>query len=464
MQFGTRLALILGKVIGATSRLLNVGGGSTLPGRVARRVYPGFVPSMVAGLPLGCALVTGTNGKTTTATLLASILDNAGMTPVHNRTGANLMAGIASALIRESDLSGKLAARIGLFEVDEAALPSAINDTAPRLVLVNNLFRDQLDRYGELDTLAGKMRSAIMGMWPTSTVALNADDPLVASIGHGLEQEVVYYGIEATGSRYASSTMQHAADSKHCAGCGAPLIYDYYLFGHMGLYRCASCGRERPDPQILATDLRMVGMDGTRCTLRYPGGSAQLSIPLPGLYNVYNILAAMTAGLVLGVDPAIITGSIEEFTAAFGRVERVKSGDKNILMILAKNPAGFNEVIRTLATEPGRKDVLLALNDNIADGRDVSWIWDVDFEMFRDRLLNVVCSGIRAWDMALRVKYSELAEQSLMVDPDLEAALDAALDKVVPGGTLYVVPTYTAMLDLRRIMVRRGLVAPYWEG
>jgi len=172
----------------------------------------------------------------------------------------------------------------------------------------------------------------------------------------------------------------------------------------------------------------------------------------------------MAAGLALEVDPDIITCAVEEFTAAFGRVERVEAGDRQILMILAKNPAGFNEVIRTLMTEPGRKDVLLALNDNIADGRDVSWIWDVDFEMFRGRLLNVVCSGIRGWDMALRIKYAELQQRSLTVETDLEKALDIALDKVLPGGTLYMVPTYTAMLDLRRIMVKRGLVTPYWEG
>lgn len=462
MQFGTRITLAACKAIGASSRLLKFGGGSTLPGRVARRLNRGFVPALVRELPLGCALVTGTNGKTTTATLLASVLDRAGMTPVHNRTGANLMAGIASALIRESDLSGRLPARIGLFEVDEAALPAAVAETSPRLVLVNNLFRDQLDRYGELDTLASRMKEAIAGLDAGASVALNADDPLVASIGNGLRQKVLYYGIDS--DKYASRTMQHAADSKHCANCSSPLAYEYYLFGHMGRYRCPECGNARPEPVVAATDLEIDGMEGTRCTLRFPGGTTRLYIPLPGLYNVYNILAAMTAGLGLGVAPGTIIGAIEDFTAAFGRVERVEAGDRSILMILAKNPAGFNEVIRTLTTEPGRKDVLLALNDNIADGRDVSWIWDVEFEMFTGRLNKVICSGIRAYDMALRVKYSELGEESLAVEPDLEGALDDGLAMVIPGGTLYVVPTYTAMLDLRRTMVKRGLVAPFWEG
>ncbi len=462
MNIAARSVLAFGKSVGAATRVFKLGGGSTLPGRIARRLYPGFVPSMVRELPLGCALVTGTNGKTTTSTLLASVLDGAGITPVHNRTGANLMAGIASALIRESDLSGKLAARIGLFEVDEAALPAAIRETSPRLVLVNNLFRDQLDRYGELDTLAGRMREGIEGMDGGATVALNADDPLVASIGDGLEQKVVYYGIQS--ERYASDTMQHAADSKHCTACGAPLAYEYYLFGHMGKYRCPECGRARPEPDIAAVDLEMLGMEGTRCTISYPGGSVRLRVPLPGLYNVYNVLAATAAGLALGVEPETVFAAVESFTAAFGRVERVDAGDHQLLMILAKNPAGFNEVIRTLSTQPGRKDVLLALNDNIADGRDVSWIWDADFEMFTGRLHNVTCSGIRGWDMALRVKYSELGEASLAVETDLERALDASLEKVASGGTLYVVPTYTAMLDLRAVLVGRGLVTPFWEG
>jgi UDP-N-acetylmuramyl tripeptide synthase len=416
---------------------------------------------MIRELPLGCVLVTGTNGKTTTSALLASMLDLAGMTPVHNRTGANLMAGIASVLIRESDPGGRLAARLGLFEVDEAALPMAAEETSPRLVLVNNLFRDQLDRYGELDTLASKMKKAVKTLDESSIVALNGDDPLVASIGTGLKQKILYYGIDD--DRYASGTMQHATDSKHCPMCGERLDYEYYLFGHLGKYSCASCGTTRPVMDVAATEVEMLGMLGTRCKVRFPAGELDLTIPIPGLYNVYNILAAMTAALALGVEPGFITTAVEEFTAAFGRVERVTCGDREILMILAKNPAGFNEVIRTLTFGEGRRPVVLALNDNIADGRDVSWIWDVDFEMFRGRLTEVVCSGLRAWDMALRIKYAALGELSTTTEPDLARALDLGLASIKPGETLYVIPTYTAMLDLRKTMVERGLVTPFWE-
>jgi UDP-N-acetylmuramyl tripeptide synthase len=234
---------------------------------------------MVKELPLGSVLVTGTNGKTTAATLLASVLDRAGMTPVHNRTGANLMAGIASALIRESNLVGDLAGRIGLFEVDEAAFPAAVAETSPRLVVVNNLFRDQLDRYGELDTLASLMKEAVRTLEPESVVVLNADDPLVASIGRDLPREVVYYGIDT--DRYGSESMQHAADSKHCAECGSRLTYDYYLFGHMGRYRCPACGASRPESRVSAVELEMVQLEGTKCVVRHPGGETALFIPLP---------------------------------------------------------------------------------------------------------------------------------------------------------------------------------------
>ncbi len=462
MGIRTRSALLIGKALGSASRVLRFGGGSTLPGRVARRIDPAFVPSMVDGLPLGCVLITGTNGKTTTATLLARVLEGAGITPVHNRTGANLMAGLASALIKEADLSGTLTGSIGLFEVDEAALPDAVADTSPRLVLINNLFRDQLDRYGELDTLASRMKEAINTLKREATVALNADDPLVASVGRGLDQAVVYYGIDTDSC--SSRWMQHAADSKHCSECGSPLSYEYHLFGHLGRYSCTTCGLARPEAQVAATELEVIGLEGTRCTIRHPGGSISLFIPLPGLYNVYNVLAAFAVGTALEIDVEIIKHAVEKFTAAFGRVEKVRVGDRDLLMILAKNPAGMGEVLRTLAGERVWKNIILALNDNIADGRDVSWIWDVDLEMLSGQLLEVVCSGIRAWDMALRVKYAELGQESLVTEPDLEKALDIGLEAVEPGDTLFVIPTYTAMLELRKILTERGLVTPFWEG
>lgn len=462
MRFRTRFALAAGKAAALGIRGFRAGGGTTLPGRVARKLDPSFVTEMVRGLPLGCALITGTNGKTTTATLLSSALDKAGMTPVHNRTGANLMAGVASALIGESDMGGRTGGRLGLFEVDEAALPAAVAQTSPKLVLVNNLFRDQLDRYGELDTLAKMMAAALRTLDVKSVVVLNADDPLVASIGDGLDARVVYYGVEDRS--LSSGGMQHAADSKHCPLCGAALDYEFHLFGHLGGYMCPACGMVRPVPAIAALLVKAEGMEGSRCQVRYPGGTIEMFIPLPGLYNVYNMLAATAAALSLGVEIDLIKEAVSSFDAAFGRVERIQAGDREVLMVLAKNPAGLNEVIRTLSGLHGRIDVVLALNDNIADGRDVSWIWDVDFEMFDGRLRNVTCTGTRAHDMALRIKYARVGEVTRRVEPDLKRALDLGLDAVGHGATLYVVPTYTAMLELRSVMSRRGLVKQYWEG
>jgi len=461
MQRATKLALAIGKTVGTVSRLLGAGGGSTLPGRVARAIYGNFVPSMLGGLPLGCILISGTNGKTTTSTLLANILDNAGLKPVHNRTGANLMAGIASTLIKEADFSGNLPGEIGVFEVDEATIPEATKETNPKLVLVNNLFRDQLDRYGELDTLAKKIRSALEKIDRNAKVILNADDPLVASIGSGLEQEVLYYGIET--SRYASRKMDHAADSKFCTNCGTRLKYDYYHFGHLGKYVCDSCGFSKPETFVSAVDLEISEMRGTIATIRYTGGTTRIKIPLPGFYNVYNVLAAVSCSLCLGVEIEKIVEAIENFKGAFGRLEMISIGNKKILMILAKNPAGFNEVVRMLSREETKMDIMFILNDNIADGRDVSWIWDVDLEILAGKVNNVFCSGIRSWDMALRVSYAGLNEESLSCEPEISKAFDQALHTLPPDGTLYVVPTYTAMLELRKMLAKKGLVSQYWE-
>ncbi|MDD5748242.1 MAG: Mur ligase family protein [Actinomycetota bacterium] len=457
----TRVALVAGKLSGGISRFLNIGGGSTFPGRVARFFDSGFVHQIEGELPKGSILITGTNGKTTTATLLADILDGSGIKPIHNSTGANLMAGIASTLVRETDLSGKLSKEIAVFEVDEATIPEAVKETNPRLILVNNLFRDQLDRYGELDTLAKKMKEAITKANSEVKIILNADDPLVASIGSGIEHDVFYYGIETP--RYSKRKMEHAADSKFCSFCGAKLRYDLYQFGHLGRYHCVSCGWEKPETSVSAIDLETTGMNGTICMIRSPKGTIRAKIPLPGLYNIYNVLGAFSCALCLGIEPEGIIDAIENFRAAFGRLEEIKIGEKKILMILAKNPAGFNEVLRMLAEEDQKMDIMLALNDNIADGRDVSWIWDVDLEVMAGKAGKIFCSGIRSWDMALRVSYAGLQEESLVCESDLSSALDIALKSIPHGGTLFLISTYTAMLDIRKILAKKGYVAQYWE-
>jgi UDP-N-acetylmuramyl tripeptide synthase len=284
-----------------------------------------------------------------------------------------------------------------------------------------------------------------------TTLVLNADDPLVADLGRE-RADVVYFGVEDPAMALAG--MAHAADSKHCRRCGAPYTYDYVFLGHLGHYHCDSCGQARPAPSVAAERVVLDGLRGARVTLRLPGATVDVALPLPGLYNVYNALAAAALTTALGAAPQEIVAGLEATAAAFGRAETVELDGRDLLLLLVKNPAGANEVLRTLALEDGEHDVLAVLNDHTADGRDVSWIWDADFETLAGRLRRVVCSGTRAAEMAVRLKYAGVPEDRLVVEPELPAALDRA---VADGsGRLVAIPTYTAMLALRRELVARG--------
>jgi UDP-N-acetylmuramyl tripeptide synthase len=321
-----------------------------------------------------------------------------------------------------------------------------------------NLFRDQLDRYGELELLADGWAELVGRLDGHAAFVLNADDPLVADLGRGRE-DVTYFGLEDDSQ--ALPEMQHAADSKHCRNCGAAYVYDAVYLGHLGRYRCPSCGRERPRPQVAATAVELEGMRGSRVTLRTPAGELRLGLPLPGLYNVYNAMAAAATALRLEVPPATVVGALEGFGGAFGRVETIPIEGRQVSILLIKNPAGANEVLRTLMLEEGRHDLWLALNDRIADGRDVSWIWDADFEMLAGRVRRAVCTGTRAEEMALRLKYAGL-DASIETDRDLPRSLDSAL-RGAAGEPLYALPTYTALLELRDLLSRRGLAKRWSE-
>jgi UDP-N-acetylmuramyl tripeptide synthase len=285
-------------------------------------------------------------------------------------------------------------------------------------------------------------------------LVLNADDPLVADLGRDREG-VTYFGLEDDSQ--ALPELQHAADSKHCRNCGAAYHYDAVYLGHMGRYRCPSCGRERPRPHVAATRVRLEGMSSSLVELRTPQGELSIRLPAPGLYNVYNAIAATATALRLGVPLATAGQALEGFGGAFGRVETIPVGGRELSILLIKNPAGANEVLRTITLEDGALDLWIALNDGIADGRDVSWIWDADFELLRGRLRRVTCSGTRAEEMAVRLKYAALGAQ-IEVDRDLGGSLDAAL-AATPGSRLFALPTYTALLDLRDLLSRRGLAA-----
>jgi UDP-N-acetylmuramyl tripeptide synthase len=329
----------------------------------------------------------------------------------------------------------------------------------PRLLLLLNLFRDQLDRYGELELLADRWAELVQELDGRAGFVLNADDPLVADLGRE-RRRVTYFGLEDDSQ--ALPGLQHAADSKHCRNCGAAYVYEAVYLGHLGRYQCPRCGRERPRPHVAATRVELEGMSGSRVELRTPQGELSVRLPLPGLYNVYNAVAALATALELGVPLAAAAGALEGFGGAFGRVETIPIAGRRLSILLVKNPAGANEVLRTLTLEAGALDLWLALNDGIADGRDVSWIWDADFEVLSGRVRRATCSGTRAEEMGLRLKYAGIEEKDIVVDRDLGASLDAAV-RGAESERVYALPTYTALLDLRDMLARRGLAKRWSE-
>jgi lipid II isoglutaminyl synthase (glutamine-hydrolysing) len=449
-----RPARALARLVRALSRRLGRSGGTTAPGRLLLRLAPKALPRMAADLDKGSVLISATNGKTTTAAMLAACLERDGRPVVHNRAGSNMAWGVATALLD----AGRRPGELGLFEVDEAWLPSVADQVEPRLLLLSNLFRDQLDRYGELELLADRWAELVARLDGHAGFVLNADDPLVADLGRDRRQ-VTYFGVEDDSQ--ALPGMQHAADSKHCRNCGHAYVYDAVYLGHLGRYRCPNCGRHRPEPQVAATRVALDGMRGSRVELRTPQGPLAVRLPLPGLYNVYNAVAATATALELGVAPATVGEALEAFGGAFGRVETIPVDGRQVSILLVKNPAGANEVLRTLTLEDGRLDLWLALNDRTADGRDVSWIWDADFEVLAGRVRRATCSGTRAEEMALRLKYAGL-DAELEVDRDLGRSLDAAVSGAA-GEHVYALPTYTALLELRDLLARRGLARRWSE-
>lgn len=462
MKPTTFVAVHTGKLITGLSRGLRLGGGTNLPGSIARRIAPHVLQELAASLPRGVVLISGTNGKTTTTRMLAGVLTAGGLHVLHNRAGANLVSGLTATMLNGTDLLGHTHADIGLFETDEAALPQALAETQPRLVLIHNLFRDQLDRYGEIDTVAGKWRSALASLQPTATVLLNADDPAVAYLGHNLAAQVRYYGLED--ARHASGSAAHIADSQFCQRCGTRYHYQHAFYAHIGHYACPACGLHRPLPHYAIQRLELHGTQASRLLLTYPGGALDLELPLPGLYNALNALAACAAGLLLGIAPATIRGSLEQFSAAFGRIERVTSDTgAPMLIALIKNPVGASETVRMLAGNQQPMHILIAINDRHADGTDVSWLWDADFEPLTPLIQHAVVSGTRAADMAVRLKYAGVAADQIQITDDLADAVDRALHHLPAGATLAVLPTYTAMLELRAELARRGWVRPFWE-
>jgi lipid II isoglutaminyl synthase (glutamine-hydrolysing) len=464
---GAKLAVARGA--GALARMRG-SGATSLPGRVLIALEPAAIGTLGARLARGSAIISATNGKTTTAAMAAGILGQAGIPLVHNQAGANMAGGVATTLLDATRGEG-IEGELGLFEVDELWLAPVAEALSPRAIALGNLFRDQLDRFGELEAIADSW-AQLLADTPARAI-LNADDPLLADLGRERDPEaVVYFGVED--DALALPGLGHAADAKHCRRCGSPYVFDAVYLGHLGHYHCPSCGASRPAPDVKAGDVALEGVRSAAFTLTTPAGTARVKLAVPGLYNVYNALTAAALGCALDVPLEKIVAGLEDTRPAFGRAETLRlalpsanghrtKDERELRILLVKNPAGANEVLRTLTLEPGRHDLLGVLNDQIADGRDVSWIWDADFELLADRVEQATCTGNRAADLAARLKYAGVEPERIRIEPVLPRALDAALDAGDGGRPLYALPTYTAMLELRELLRARGAVAGRWS-
>jgi UDP-N-acetylmuramyl tripeptide synthase len=493
----TAAAVLVARCAARASLLLGR-GGTSLPGLVSLYVEPQLVRKLAAQLGRGSLVIAGTNGKTTTSALTAAALTAGGHTVVHNRAGSNMLRGVATTLARRAALSGRLragAALTGLFEVDEAALPGVLAQLSPRVLVLTNLFRDQLDRYAELATTADRWRTAIAALPATTTLVLNADDPLVASLGAAAHGPVRFYGVERwPGTQPPRSVPALSADSLFCPRCAAPLDFSVIAYAHLGHYSCPACGLARPTPDVTAT-VEETGATGSRVTIRADRGAftaetrrrgdaaeikervpalpqvpvgesgeaTPLKLGLPGRYNVYNALAAVAGAVAAGVPLTVAARAVEQARGAFGRAETVNAGGRTVRLFLIKNPTGADAVLEVIGGGERIAGLLCLLSDNAADGHDVSWIWDAQFEAVAEWHGPIFCGGTRAEDMALRLKYAGFPAPALVVPDDVARAVREALASIPSGGALDIVATYTAMLAARDTLARDGHVQQYWR-
>jgi lipid II isoglutaminyl synthase (glutamine-hydrolysing) len=432
------VAVSVAKTVTLGVRSLRLGAASVLPGSIARKIEPRLLELLSQQVKNGVILIAGTNGKTTTSLLLRSILERKGYRVAHNDTGANLENGLITALLDNTSLIGSLDVDYAILEVDENIIPRVLEPIKPRVILCLNLFRDQLDRYGEVDTISKRWTKVIAKLPEETVVIPNGDDPTLSLLGQQLSQKVLFFGLSEP-DKYLDK-IQHAVDSIYCPSCGHSLDYKGVYLSHLGDYECPKCGFKKSQPHLDSSEWPQI---------------------LIGLYNKYNTLAAVTAAKELGIDESTILDTVNNFQAAFGRAEELEINGKKVRILLSKNPVGTNETIRVV-TESTDSTTLMVLNDRTPDGTDVSWIWDVDTERLVERGGTIIVSGDRVYDMALRLRYSEPDIDSkklkLIVKEDLKEAINTALENTPENETLHILPTYSAMLEVREALTGRKIL------
>ena len=426
------LLILSGKILSFFSKKTNLGSGSTWPGHIALKINKNFIQDIFKKSQTKIILIAGTNGKTTTAKMIRAILERNSKSVFQNKSGANLLNGIASSLISEANLYGRIKKDFAIFEVDENTLPLILNVIEPSYIVILNLFRDQLDRYGEIDHIIHNWNASFKNLSLKTTLILNADDPAIAFLNKDTKAKVKYFGLKDL--KVSTIEPQYSADSIFCPNCRSKLEYKMTFFSHLGDWQCPNCNLKRPRLDI---------------------GYSKI-YPLSGIYNRYNTNAAFLTCKTIGIKNENINEGLIHFKPAFGRQESINFDGKKIQIYLTKNPTSFNETLRTINHLHG-KNLLIVLNDHIPDGTDVSWIWDIDIEKQIKDEHNVTISGTRAYDMGLRIKYGK-QKPSLNVEPDLRKAILKALEKISQDDTLYILPTYSAMLEVRKILTGKEIL------
>lgn len=421
--------------------------GTSLPGYVAMKISKNFLSHITNYCQNNVFTVTGTNGKTTTSGILAHILKTAKHNVLHNEKGANMPSGIATSLAVNCKPFSKF--DYAVLETDEAYLTKLYDYLSANYLLITNLFRDQLDRYGELDATAKKIQGAIEKN-PNLKLLINADDPMLMELGK--DNEKIFFGFDDIKYETTISNSLAPAEIVTCH-CGQDLSYTSRYYAHIGKYHCSSCNFKRPELKYKGYGVIHENYSEIYVKYNKNGNEIESSFKtnLIGLYNAYNVLAGISSALECGIDPETIQHALDTYKTMFGRAERLNIKGKNVFVQLIKNPTGASEVLRTINNKNTSK-ILMAINDNYADGRDMSWLWDTDFERLNGFPNNIIVSGIRAYDMATRLKYAGFPKEKIEVIENIKESVEYALKGTKENEQLLLMPTYTALLEMQKYL------------